>query len=166
MRRVLFLSLLAVGCAGSAHGDLFADGSDSGIYQEDALSSDGRVGVSTDGGADADSEIDLPDSAGGEGGTGGAETGGAGGADTGGAGGTLTGGGGTGGTGGTAVLPDIPILFGSVSAGRHFTCAIRLDNSELEVIRKISGLFHVEHKDFIDAKIKIKKEFDLDTAGL
>ena len=41
-----------------------------------------------------------------------------------------------------------------------------LDNSELEVIRKISGLFHVEHKDFINAKIKIKKEFDLDTAGL
>jgi len=41
-----------------------------------------------------------------------------------------------------------------------------LDNSELEVIRKISSLFHVEHKDFIDAKIKIKKEFDLDTAGL
>jgi len=36
-----------------------------------------------------------------------------------------------------------------------------LDNSELEVIRKISGLFHVEHKDFINAKIKIKKEFDL-----
>jgi len=35
-----------------------------------------------------------------------------------------------------------------------------LDNSELEVIRKISGLFYVEHKDFIDAKIKIKKEFE------
>jgi uncharacterized tellurite resistance protein B-like protein len=40
-----------------------------------------------------------------------------------------------------------------------------LDDSELEVIRKISGLFHISHKDFIDAKIKIKKEFGLDTAG-
>lgn len=41
-----------------------------------------------------------------------------------------------------------------------------LDDSELEVIRKISGLFNISHNDFIDAKIKIKKEFGLDTAGL
>lgn len=41
-----------------------------------------------------------------------------------------------------------------------------LDNNELEVIRKISGLFRISHKDFIDAKIKIKKEFGLYTTGL
>ncbi len=41
-----------------------------------------------------------------------------------------------------------------------------MDDAELEVIRKISGLFHVAHKDFIAAKIKIKKEFGIDTAGL
>jgi len=41
-----------------------------------------------------------------------------------------------------------------------------LDNRELEAIRKISGLFRLEHKHFIDVKIKIKKEFGLDTAGL
>ena len=41
-----------------------------------------------------------------------------------------------------------------------------LDDSELELIRKISGLFRISHSDFIDAKIKIKKEFGLDTAGL
>ena len=40
-----------------------------------------------------------------------------------------------------------------------------LDNNELETIRKISGLFKIEHSRFIDAKIKIKKEFGLDTAG-
>ena len=40
-----------------------------------------------------------------------------------------------------------------------------LDNRELEVIRKISGLFKLTHKDFIDSKIKVKKEFGLDTAG-
>ena len=39
-----------------------------------------------------------------------------------------------------------------------------LDDSELETIRKISGLFGVSHKDFIDAKIRIKKEFGLDIA--
>ena len=37
---------------------------------------------------------------------------------------------------------------------------------EEEVIRKIAGLFLLDHKDFIDAKIKVKKEFGLDTAGL
>lgn len=40
-----------------------------------------------------------------------------------------------------------------------------LDNNELETIRKISGLFKIEHSSFINAKIKIKKEFGLDTAG-
>jgi len=40
-----------------------------------------------------------------------------------------------------------------------------LGNNELETIRKISGLFNLSHKDFIDAKIKVKKEFGLDTAG-
>jgi len=37
---------------------------------------------------------------------------------------------------------------------------------EEEMIRKISGLFRLDHKDFIDAKIKVKKEFGMDTAGL
>ena len=41
-----------------------------------------------------------------------------------------------------------------------------LDDRELELIRKISGLFNLTHKDFIEAKIKIKKEAGLDTAGL
>jgi len=41
-----------------------------------------------------------------------------------------------------------------------------LDNEEHEMIRKIAGLLRVDHKDFIDAKIRIKKEFGLDTAGL
>lgn len=41
-----------------------------------------------------------------------------------------------------------------------------LDNEEHEMIRKISGLLGVEHKDFINTKIKIKKEFGMDTAGL
>ncbi len=40
-----------------------------------------------------------------------------------------------------------------------------LDDNELETIRKISNLFKVEHNDFIDVKIRIKKEFGLDTAG-
>jgi len=40
-----------------------------------------------------------------------------------------------------------------------------LDDNELETIRKISNLFKIEHTDFIDAKIRIKKEFSLDTAG-
>jgi len=38
-----------------------------------------------------------------------------------------------------------------------------LDNNELETIRQISGLFKIPHKDFIEAKIKIKKEFSLET---
>lgn len=41
-----------------------------------------------------------------------------------------------------------------------------LDHEEHEVIRKISGLFQLDHKDFIEAKIKVKKEFGMDTAGL
>lgn len=41
-----------------------------------------------------------------------------------------------------------------------------LDHEEQEAIRKISGLLKMDHKDFIDAKIRIKKEFGLDTAGL
>ncbi len=42
-------------------------------------------------------------------------------------------------------------------------CDKELDHKEIEIIRKISGLFHITHKDFIDAKITIKKEFGLDT---
>ncbi len=40
-----------------------------------------------------------------------------------------------------------------------------LDNNELEAIRKISGLFNISHKDFIDLKIQTKKEFGLSVAG-
>ncbi|MEA3328358.1 MAG: TerB family tellurite resistance protein [Candidatus Omnitrophota bacterium] len=36
-----------------------------------------------------------------------------------------------------------------------------LDNNEVEIIRKISGLFRIAHSDFIDAKIKIMKESNL-----
>jgi uncharacterized tellurite resistance protein B-like protein len=43
-------------------------------------------------------------------------------------------------------------------------CDEELDHNEMETIRKISGLFHIAHKDFINAKIKIKKEFGLDVA--
>ena len=41
-----------------------------------------------------------------------------------------------------------------------------LAHEEQEVIRKISGLCGIDHKDFIEAKIKIKKEAGLDTSGL
>ena len=41
-----------------------------------------------------------------------------------------------------------------------------LDDNELETIRKISNLFNLSHSDFINAKIKVKKEFGMDTAGL
>ncbi|HBG62344.1 MAG: hypothetical protein A2Y03_02670 [Omnitrophica WOR_2 bacterium GWF2_38_59] len=41
-----------------------------------------------------------------------------------------------------------------------------LDNDEIEIIRKISGLFMLEHQEFVDAKIKVKKEFGMDVAGL
>lgn len=40
-----------------------------------------------------------------------------------------------------------------------------LAESELETIRKVSGLFGIGHKDFIKAKIRVKKEFGLDTGG-
>ena len=43
-------------------------------------------------------------------------------------------------------------------------CDEELDHNEMETIRKISGLFHLSHKDFIKAKIEAKKEFGLDTA--
>ncbi len=43
-------------------------------------------------------------------------------------------------------------------------CDEELDHKEMETIRKISGLFHIAHKDFINAKITIKKEFGLDVA--
>jgi len=36
-----------------------------------------------------------------------------------------------------------------------------LDETELEHIRKIANLFHLSHSDFIQAKLKIKKEYDL-----
>ncbi len=42
-------------------------------------------------------------------------------------------------------------------------CDKELDHKEIEVIRKISGLFRVTHRDFINAKITIKREFGLET---
>lgn len=39
-------------------------------------------------------------------------------------------------------------------------------DEEHEAIRKISGLLQIDHKGFINAKLKVKKEFGLDTAGL
>lgn len=44
-------------------------------------------------------------------------------------------------------------------------CDKELDHKEIEVIRKISGLFRVTHRDFINAKITAKKEFGLDTVS-
>jgi len=41
-----------------------------------------------------------------------------------------------------------------------------LDETEHEMIRKISGLLQIEHQYFIDSKIAVKKEFGMDTAGL
>ncbi|HEC70132.1 MAG TPA: TerB family tellurite resistance protein [Candidatus Omnitrophica bacterium] len=38
-----------------------------------------------------------------------------------------------------------------------------LDERELELIREISELLHISHKDFIEAKIRIKKELGLKT---
>ena len=41
-----------------------------------------------------------------------------------------------------------------------------LDLKEHEMIRTISKLFRLTHDEFIDSKVKIKKEFGMDTAGL
>jgi len=41
-----------------------------------------------------------------------------------------------------------------------------LDEKEHDTIRLISGLFRLDHNEFISAKIKVKKEFGMDTAGL
>jgi len=38
-----------------------------------------------------------------------------------------------------------------------------LDHQEQETIRKIAGLLGIDHKEFIDAKIKIKNEFGIAT---
>ena len=40
-----------------------------------------------------------------------------------------------------------------------------LDNNELELIRKISDLLGISHSDFVNEKIKIKKECGIKTAG-
>jgi len=51
----------------------------------------------------------------------------------------------------------IEILFSVACVDRE------LDIKELEAIRKIANLFNVSHKDFIDAKIKVKQAFELKT---
>jgi len=38
-----------------------------------------------------------------------------------------------------------------------------LDTTEHEMIRKIADLFGLDHKEFIDSKIKVKKELGMDT---
>ncbi len=46
-------------------------------------------------------------------------------------------------------------------------CADRdISEEEIELLRKISNLFHISHRDFINTKIKIKKEFGIDTFDL
>ncbi len=42
-------------------------------------------------------------------------------------------------------------------------CDRELDHEEIEIIRKISGLFQISHRDFITAKISVMKEFGLET---
>jgi uncharacterized tellurite resistance protein B-like protein len=42
---------------------------------------------------------------------------------------------------------------------------MKLEETEIETIRKISDLLDISHKDFIDAKLRIKKEFGLDAAS-
>ena len=51
----------------------------------------------------------------------------------------------------------IEILFRVACADKQ------LDEQELETIRQLSGLLGLAHKEFIDAKVKIKKEFGLAT---
>ncbi len=41
-----------------------------------------------------------------------------------------------------------------------------LAHEEEETVRKISGLFLLDHKDYIEAKLKVKKEFGLDSGDL
>jgi len=41
-----------------------------------------------------------------------------------------------------------------------------LDEKEHGMIRLISSLFRLDHKEFINSKVKVKKEFGMDTAGL
>jgi len=41
-----------------------------------------------------------------------------------------------------------------------------LAQEEHEMIRKVSGLLGLDHKEFIASKIKIKREFGMDTVGL
>jgi len=38
-----------------------------------------------------------------------------------------------------------------------------LDKYEEHMVRKIADLIHVEHKDFIDAKLRVKKKLSLQT---
>ncbi len=40
-----------------------------------------------------------------------------------------------------------------------------LSEEEVEAVRKISNLFHISHRDFIAAKIKVKKEFGIKVGG-
>ena len=47
----------------------------------------------------------------------------------------------------------------------RIACAdLELAYDEVEMIRKIAGLFRVDHKEFINAKLKIKKEFNIETS--
>jgi len=49
----------------------------------------------------------------------------------------------------------------------HVACADGdLDEAEHSMIRKIADLFRLDHEEFIDAKIRVKKEWGMDTAEL
>lgn len=45
-------------------------------------------------------------------------------------------------------------------------CDQDLDEKEHEIIRKVANLLRLDHQEFINAKIKVKKEFGLDTLGI
>lgn len=62
------------------------------------------------------------------------------------------------------VLQDLPLSVKKDIVETLFRVACvdqDLSHEEEEMIRKISGLFRLDHKDFIDAKLKVKKEFGI-----
>jgi uncharacterized tellurite resistance protein B-like protein len=67
-----------------------------------------------------------------------------------------------------------------ISKGLHYQAKIKiieilfsvacvdqeLNIKETEAIRKIANLFNISHRDFIDAKVRIKKQFGIATADI
>jgi len=59
---------------------------------------------------------------------------------------------------------DIPCKISLVEDLFRVACADRdLNEKEHEMIRKIANLFRLDHKDFIEAKIKVKRECGMET---